>query len=126
VSSVASASLRSEARVDAGRPLPASAAASAVAVGLVVVSAVLELGATHWGIALVALPLLVANVVLARLAYPALERRADRARIVPRRHRARRRGRVERRRELGDRRCTLRAPRWHSRSHGRRRGRISR
>jgi protoheme IX farnesyltransferase len=34
----------------------------------VVVSAVLELGATHWGIALVALPLLVANVVLARLA----------------------------------------------------------
>ena len=37
-----------------------------------VVSAVLELGTTHWGIALVALPLLVANVVLARLAYPAL------------------------------------------------------
>jgi protoheme IX farnesyltransferase len=47
-----------------------------VSVGLVVVSAVLELGTTHWGIALVALPLLVANVVLARLAYPALERRA--------------------------------------------------
>jgi protoheme IX farnesyltransferase len=38
----------------------------------VVVSAVLELGATHWGIALVALPLLAANVVLAWLAYPAL------------------------------------------------------
>ena len=37
-----------------------------------VVSAVLELGTTHWGIALVALPLLVANVVLAWLAYPAL------------------------------------------------------
>jgi protoheme IX farnesyltransferase len=53
-----------------------SAVASAVAVGLVVVSAVLELGTTHWGIALIALPLLVANVVLARLAYPALERRA--------------------------------------------------
>ncbi len=34
----------------------------------------LELGTTHWGIALVALPLLVANVVLARLAYSALGR----------------------------------------------------
>ena len=49
-----------------------SAVAGAVAVGLVVVSAVLELGTTHWAIALVALPLLVANLVLARLAYPAL------------------------------------------------------
>ena len=48
------------------------AAGSAVAVGLVVVSAVLELGTTHWGLALVALPLLVANAVLARLAYPSL------------------------------------------------------
>jgi protoheme IX farnesyltransferase len=46
-----------------------SAFASAVSVGLVVVSAVLELGTTHWGIALVALPLLIANVLLARLAY---------------------------------------------------------
>jgi protoheme IX farnesyltransferase len=36
------------------------------------VSAVLELGTTHWGLALIALPLLVANVLLARLAYPAL------------------------------------------------------
>jgi hypothetical protein len=53
----------------------ASAVASAGAVALVVVSAVLELGATHWGIALVALPLLVGNVVLARLAYPSLVRR---------------------------------------------------
>jgi protoheme IX farnesyltransferase len=52
-----------------------SVLASAVAVGLVVVSAVLELGPTHWGIALVALPLLAANVVLARVAYPALLRR---------------------------------------------------
>jgi protoheme IX farnesyltransferase len=52
----------------------ASAVASAVAVGLVVVSAVLELGTTHWGIALVALPLLVANVVLARLADSASRR----------------------------------------------------
>jgi protoheme IX farnesyltransferase len=49
-----------------------STVASAVAVGLVVVSAVLELGTTHWGLALIALPLLVANVLLARLAYPAL------------------------------------------------------
>jgi protoheme IX farnesyltransferase len=49
-----------------------TAVASAVAVALVVVSAVLELGTTHWAIALVALPLLVANLLLARLAYPAL------------------------------------------------------
>ena len=67
-----------------------------------VVSAVLELGTTHWGIALVALPLLVANVVLARLAYPGAPSACDRgARGVPRRDRARRRGRVERRRDLG-------------------------
>ncbi|HEU4970379.1 MAG TPA: UbiA family prenyltransferase, partial [Gaiellaceae bacterium] len=76
MSSVASASLRSDVRVNPGVLFRLSAVASAVAVGLVVVSAVLELGTTHWGIALVALPLLVANVVLARLAYPALERRA--------------------------------------------------
>ena len=76
MSSVASASLRNEVRVTPGVLFRLSAAASAVAVGLVVVSAVLELRTTHWGIALVALPLLVANLVLARLAYPALERRA--------------------------------------------------
>ena len=77
MSSVASASPRSEARVTPpGVLFRLSAAASAFAVGLVVVSAVLELKTTHWGIALVALPLLVANLVLARLAYPALERRA--------------------------------------------------
>jgi protoheme IX farnesyltransferase len=51
-----------------------SAVTSAVAVGLVVVSAVLELGTTHWGTALVALPLLVANVLLARLAYSSSKR----------------------------------------------------
>ena len=72
MSSVASASLPSGERVAPGVLFRVSAVASAVAVGLVVVSAVLELGTTHWGIALVALPLLVANVVLARLAYPAL------------------------------------------------------
>ena len=71
MSSVASASLSSGERVAPGVLFRASAVASAVAVGLVVVSAVLELGTTHWGIALVALPLLVANVVLARLAYSA-------------------------------------------------------
>jgi protoheme IX farnesyltransferase len=74
VSSVATAR-RGDARLALPRPgvlLRLSAGASAVAVGLVVVSAVLELGTTHWGIALVALPLLVANVLLALLAYPAL------------------------------------------------------
>jgi protoheme IX farnesyltransferase len=53
-----------------------SAGGAALAVGLVVVSAVLELGTTHWGLALVALPLLVANAVVARLAYPQLFGRA--------------------------------------------------
>jgi protoheme IX farnesyltransferase len=52
------------------------AVAGAAATALVVVSAVLELGAAHWGIALVALPFLVADVSLARLAYPALLGRA--------------------------------------------------
>jgi heme o synthase len=74
VSSVASASTSSDAAVTPGVLFRLSAVASAVAVGLVVVSAVLELGTTHWGIALVALPLLVANVVLARLARSASER----------------------------------------------------
>ena len=72
MSNAASASLRSGTRVEPGALFRLCAAAGAAAVGLVVVSAVLELGTTHWGIALVALPLLVANVVLARLAYPAL------------------------------------------------------
>jgi protoheme IX farnesyltransferase len=49
-----------------------SAAASAVAVGLVVGSAVLDLGTTHWGVAAVALPLLVANALTAYYAYPGL------------------------------------------------------
>jgi protoheme IX farnesyltransferase len=75
VSSVASASLPSGVRATPGVLFRLSAVAAAVAVGLVVVSAVLELGSTHWGIALVALPLLVANVLLARLAYPGLLRR---------------------------------------------------
>jgi len=49
-----------------------SATAGAIAVGLVVASAVLELGATHWGLAAIALPLLVANAIVARWAYPEL------------------------------------------------------
>ncbi|HUF01911.1 MAG TPA: UbiA family prenyltransferase, partial [Gaiellaceae bacterium] len=71
MSSVASAS-ESRVTVTPGVVFRVSAVASSVAVGLVVVSAVLELGTTHWGVALVALPLLVANVVLARIAYPTL------------------------------------------------------
>ena len=55
-----------------GALLRLSAGLGALATGLVVTSAVLELGAAHWGIAGVALPFLVADVVLARTAYPAL------------------------------------------------------
>jgi heme o synthase len=58
------------------------ALASAVAVGLALASAVLELGTTHWGIALVALPLLVANLLLARIAYPALMPRSTAALVA--------------------------------------------
>ncbi|HSF61752.1 MAG TPA: heme o synthase [Gaiellaceae bacterium] len=59
-----------------------TAVGAAFAVGLVVVSAVLELGTTHWGLALVALPLLVANTVVARLAYPRLFGRAVAALVL--------------------------------------------
>ena len=47
-----------------------------MATGLVVASAVLELGAAHWGIAGIALPLLAADAIVARLAYPTLLGRA--------------------------------------------------
>ena len=47
-------------------------AAAAAATAAVVVSASLESGRGHWGAALVALPILVAAVVLARIAYPRL------------------------------------------------------
>lgn len=47
-------------------------AAAAAATADVVVSASLESGRGHWGAALVALPILVAAVVLARIAYPRL------------------------------------------------------
>ena len=69
MSSVASANLSSGTAIAPGVLFRSSAVASALAVGLVVVSAALELGATHWVTALVALPFLVANVLLARLAY---------------------------------------------------------
>jgi heme o synthase len=59
------------------RPTPGpllrlSALGAAAATGLVVASAALQLGAAHWGIAGVVLPLLTANAVVARLAYPQL------------------------------------------------------
>jgi heme o synthase len=77
VSSVASASssLPREARVTPGALFRLSAAASSIAVGLGVLSAGLELRTTHWGLALLALPLLAGNVLLARVAYPFLLRR---------------------------------------------------
>jgi protoheme IX farnesyltransferase len=49
-----------------------SALAGAGAVALVVGSAVLDLGTTHWGVTAVALPLLVANALTAYFAYPRL------------------------------------------------------
>jgi len=71
-----------KASVTPGAMFRVTAVASAVAVSLVVVSAVVELGTAHWGLALVALPLLVANVVVARIAYPALLVRATGALVA--------------------------------------------
>jgi len=48
----------------------------ALATGAVVTSAVLELGTTHWGIAVIALPLLIGAAIVAWLAYPRLFWRA--------------------------------------------------
>jgi protoheme IX farnesyltransferase len=48
--------------------------AAAVATAVVVISATLDSGRGHWGAALVSVPLLVAAVVIARLAYPRLLR----------------------------------------------------
>ena len=47
-----------------------------MATGAIVASAVLELGTTHWGIAVVALPLLTAAAIIAWLAYPTVFWRA--------------------------------------------------
>jgi heme o synthase len=52
-----------------GSILRSTIAAAAVAAGLVLVSATLELGRAHWGAALVALPLLLAVLVTAVVAY---------------------------------------------------------
>ena len=59
-----------------GALLRLTAVGGALATGAIVASAVLELGTTHWGIAVIALPLLVAAAVVARLAYPRLFARA--------------------------------------------------
>jgi protoheme IX farnesyltransferase len=56
-----------------------SALGGAAATGLVVTSAVLELGAAHWALAGIVLPLLAADAIVARLAYPRLAGRATAA-----------------------------------------------
>ena len=62
-----------ETRIVAPGPiLRLAIAAAAIATAAVVVSATLEFGRGHWAAALVALPLLVAAVVIARIAYPRL------------------------------------------------------
>jgi protoheme IX farnesyltransferase len=72
--------VEAEVRVDApavpGLLLRLTAAGGAAATGAVVASAALGLTNAHWGIAGVALPLLAATTVLARLAYPRLLVRA--------------------------------------------------
>ena len=67
--------MRSDAEAPAVAPGPflrLAIAAAAVATAVVVVSATLESGRGHWAAALVALPLLVAAVIIARIAYPRL------------------------------------------------------
>ena len=59
-----------EPRVAAGPVFRLTALGGVLAVGTIVVSATADLGRTHWGAALVALPLLVAMLAMTRLAYP--------------------------------------------------------
>ncbi len=59
-----------------GPLLRLSALVGAVGTGVVVASAVLELGAAHWGLAALVLPALVVNVLAARYAYAPLFLRA--------------------------------------------------
>jgi protoheme IX farnesyltransferase len=62
-------------RSDEPRPGPLlrlTALGGAFGASLVVAGAALELGQAHWGVAVVALPLLVSVLVVARLAYPRL------------------------------------------------------
>jgi heme o synthase len=66
----------SELRGEPGPFVRLTALGAAVATALVVASAVLELGAAHWGIAGIALPLLVACVLLAGYSYPTLRARS--------------------------------------------------
>jgi protoheme IX farnesyltransferase len=58
--------------LSSGPLLRLTALAGATGAGLVVVSAALDLGRGHWGVTLVTLPLLVAVLVAAILAYPRL------------------------------------------------------
>ncbi len=67
--------MRSEARgpsIAPGPLLRLTIAAAAIATAVVVVSATLDSGRSHWAAALVALPLLVAAAVIAWFAYPRL------------------------------------------------------
>ena len=64
--------LDSRAAVATGPILRLAIAGGAIATAVVVVSAALDLGRGHWTAALVALPLLVGAVVIARIAYPRL------------------------------------------------------
>jgi heme o synthase len=67
--------MRSDVNAPAAAPGPVlrgTIAAAAVATAVVVVSAALESTRGHWAAALVALPLLVASVVVARVSYPSL------------------------------------------------------
>src|SRR4051794_12185541 len=62
------------AAVAPGPILRGTIAAAAVATAVVVTSAALQSGRGHWASALVALPLLVGAVIVARIAYPRLLR----------------------------------------------------
>ena len=70
------ADVRQDVTTAPGPLLRLTAAGGAAATGAVVASAALGLTNAHWGIAGVALPLLAATTILARLAYPGLLVRA--------------------------------------------------
>jgi protoheme IX farnesyltransferase len=65
-----------ESSLPVGRLLRLSALGGAVGTAVIVSSAVLGLGTAHWGVAAIVLPLLAANTLAARFAYPALFTRA--------------------------------------------------
>jgi heme o synthase len=64
--------MRSDSTTRPGPLLRLTIIGGAVATAVVVTSAAVELGRGHWGAALVALPLLVAAAVIARVTYPRL------------------------------------------------------